>query len=204
MKGLDNLVQIITFGVFFYASFLATLHYMRNRVKWFQSIPEKLQPNTSLRYTTLVACTHTHPPSRDFILLIEWFFIYFSRLVSSIHSTIAVILSIYILYTDNDLSQSKILYNSPAISFTLNLTTGFLLYGNLCLNLISNRRTQKLINYSLRLRLPLVGCIQRRIRMVLRRASFCFNSSLLCMLHIWCISVHSSVSSTKWSVFDIY
>lgn len=103
MKGLDNLVQIITFGVFFYASFLATLHYMRNRVKWFQSIPEKLQPNTSL------------------------------RLVSSIHSTIAVILSIYILYTDNDLSQSKILYNSPAISFTLNLTTGFLLYDCLLL-----------------------------------------------------------------------
>lgn len=98
MEGTYNILHITASCAFFFTTFRIILALFRKKVKWFKQIDERLQPNTAIRIN------------------------------SNFHSIIAVALATYILWTDMDLSANKFLYSSSLIQFTLNTSSGFLLY----------------------------------------------------------------------------
>lgn len=49
MEQTECLLQIIAFCVLFYVKFRIVLYLMKKTVKWFNDLPDDLQPSTALR-----------------------------------------------------------------------------------------------------------------------------------------------------------
>lgn len=93
-----NLAQIAFFMATFGITFQFLLHYMPRKYLWFAKLSHNHQIGSVLRF------------------------------LSSIHALAGTVLSLIILITDHELSENKLLYSSFWISFTLNLSIGFLCF----------------------------------------------------------------------------
>lgn len=102
-----NLTQMFVFFATFFSLFQFLLQYMPRKHQWFYNLPVTLQIGTVI------------------------------RLMSSFHALLATCLSLFVLYTDVGLQQNKLMYSSFGISFTLNLSIGFLAYD--CLIMFIHR-----------------------------------------------------------------
>lgn len=103
-----NLTQIFVFSATFFSLFqYLQWQYMPRKYSWFINLQPKYQIGTVI------------------------------RIISSFHAAVATILSIFILLTDEGLEQNKLLYTSFGISFTLNVSIGFLAYD--CLIMFIHR-----------------------------------------------------------------
>lgn len=103
-----NLTQIFIFASTFFSLFqYLQWQYMPRKYSWFVNLQPKHQIGTVI------------------------------RIISSFHAAVATILSIFILLTDEGLGQNKVLYTSFGISFTLNVSIGFLAYD--CLIMFMHR-----------------------------------------------------------------
>lgn len=97
-KNITNITQIFVFCAVFLCLFQMCFQYLKRYSSRSQSIPVNLHANAVI------------------------------KLLSTFHATVATLLSILILYFDNELSEHKLIYNSFMISFTLNFSIGFLAY----------------------------------------------------------------------------
>lgn len=93
-----NLTQMFVFAATFFSLFQFLMQYMPKKYDWFLNLSPKQKIGTAI------------------------------RLLSSFHAALATFLSIFILCTDIGLNQNKLLYSSFGISFTLNISIGFLAY----------------------------------------------------------------------------
>lgn len=104
----SNLSQMFVFSATFFFLFQFLIQYMPKRFSWFLNLQPHLQVGTVI------------------------------RIISTIHAIIATFLSILILSTDHGLSNNKLIYSSFGISFTLNLSIGFLAFDCLIMFLHRN------------------------------------------------------------------
>jgi len=103
-----NLTQIMVFAATFYSLFQFLMQYMPKKYGWFVGLDSRQQIGTVI------------------------------RILSSFHAILATFLSLFILYTDTGLNQNKLLYSSFGISFTLNISIGFLAYDCLIMFIYRN------------------------------------------------------------------
>ena len=97
-KSITNITQIFVFCAVFFCLFQMLIQYLKRYPSLAQSLPANMYPSAVI------------------------------RILSTFHSTLATLLSIFILYYDNDLSEHKLIYSSFMISFTLNFSIGFLAF----------------------------------------------------------------------------
>lgn len=102
-----NISHMFVFTATFYFIFQFLLQYMPKKYEWFANLPSHIQIGTVI------------------------------RIISSFHAIIATCLSIFVLCTDEGLHNNKLIYQSFGISFTLNVSIGFLAYD--CLIMFLNR-----------------------------------------------------------------
>lgn len=102
-----NISHMFVFTATFFFIFQFLLQYMPKKYEWFSNLPSHIQIGTII------------------------------RIISSFHAIIATCLSIFVLCTDEGLHNNKLIYQSFGISFTLNVSIGFLAYD--CLIMFLNR-----------------------------------------------------------------
>jgi hypothetical protein len=104
-KSMSNVTQMMIFFILHISLFEMLFQYLRKNSAIFLRVPP-----------------HKHV---QFVL----------RIISSLHAAIVTCSSLYILCTNKELGQNKLIYSSFEISFTLNLTVGYMAYDILIMYL---------------------------------------------------------------------